>query len=67
MLLAYKLGFASEQVRASAIESSEFPTLADEMDVYAVPKIVVDGAGGWEGSVPERVFVDRVLTGMVGS
>ena len=66
MLLAYKLAFASERVRSAAIESTEFPALADEMEVYAVPKIVVDRVGGWEGSVPERVFVDRVLTGMVG-
>jgi Thioredoxin domain len=61
VLLAYKLAFASERVHASAIEATEFPALADEMEVYAVPKIVVDGVGGWEGSVPERVFVDRVL------
>ena len=66
MLLAYKLALASDRVRAAAIEASEFPRLADEMEVYAVPKIVVDGTGGWEGSVPERVFVDRVLTGMFG-
>jgi hypothetical protein len=67
VLLAYRVAFASERVRAAAIEATEFPALADEREVYAVPKIVVDGAGGWEGAVPERVFVDRVLTGMVGS
>jgi glutaredoxin-like protein len=61
VLLAYRLAFASERVRATAIELTEFPALADEQQVYSVPKIVVDGAGGWEGSVPERVFVDRVL------
>jgi hypothetical protein len=26
-----------------------------------VPKIVVNGAPQWEGSVPERVFLDRLL------
>jgi hypothetical protein len=31
------------------------------MEVYAVPRIVVDGVPRWDGSVPERVFVDRVL------
>lgn len=56
-----KMAFASPRVRASGIEATEFPALADEMQVYAVPKIVVDGAPAWEGSVPERVFVDRVL------
>jgi hypothetical protein len=62
VLLAYKLAFASPRVRAAGIESSEFPALADRMEVYAVPRIVVDGVPQWDGSVPERIFVDRVLT-----
>ena len=62
MLLAYKLAFASPRVRASGIESSGFPALADRMGVYSVPRIVVDGVPQWDGSVPERVFVDRVLS-----
>ena len=61
MLLAYRLALASPRIRASAIEATEFPALSDENQVYAVPKIVVDGASGWEGSVPERVFLDRIL------
>jgi hypothetical protein len=61
VLLAYRLALASPRITASAIEATEFPSLADEMQVYAVPKIVVDGTPAWEGSVPERVFVDRVL------
>lgn len=56
-----KMAFASPRVRASGIEASEFPALADRMEVYAVPRIVVDGVPQWDGSVPERVFVDRVL------
>jgi hypothetical protein len=31
------------------------------MEVYSVPRIVVDGVPQWDGAVPERVFVDRVL------
>jgi hypothetical protein len=62
VLLAYKLAFASPRVRAAGIESSEFPALADRMEVYAVPRIVVDGVPQWDGAVPERIFVDRVLT-----
>jgi hypothetical protein len=61
VLLAYKLALASERVRGAAIESTEFPALADEMEVLAVPRIVVDGVPQWDGAVPERVFVDRVL------
>jgi Thioredoxin domain len=61
VLLAMKLAFASERVRASGIEATEFPALADELQVYAVPRIVVDGIPRWDGAVPERIFVDRVL------
>jgi hypothetical protein len=61
VLLAYKLALASPRVRASAVEATEFPALADEMEVYAVPRIVVDGLPRFDGAVPERIFVDRVL------
>jgi len=61
VLLAYKTALASSRVRATAIESTEFPALAAEMDIWAVPRIVVNGAPQWDGSVPERVFFDRVL------
>jgi hypothetical protein len=61
VLLALRLALASPRVTASGIEATEFPRLADEMQVYAVPRIVVDGVPRWDGSVPERVFVDRVL------
>jgi predicted DsbA family dithiol-disulfide isomerase len=61
VLLAYRVALASERVRAAAIEASEFPALADEMEVYAVPRVVVDGVPQWDGAVPERVFVDRIL------
>lgn len=66
MLLAYKAALASPRIRAAAIESSEFPTLAAEMEVWAVPRIVVDGAPQWDGAVPERVFVQRVLHATFG-
>ena len=61
MLLAYKAALASPRVRAAAIESTEFPELADEMEVWAVPRVVVNGVPQWDGSVAERVFLDRVL------
>jgi hypothetical protein len=61
VLLAYKLALASPLVRGAAVEATEFPRLADELDVWAVPRIVVNGVPQWDGSVPERVFLDRVL------
>jgi hypothetical protein len=61
VLLAYKTALASERVRAAAVESTEFPALADSLDVWAVPRIVVNGVPQWDGSVPEKVFLDRIL------
>jgi len=61
VLLAYKAAFASPRIRAAGIESTEFPALADSLDVWAVPRIVVNGVPQWDGAVPERVFFDRVL------
>ena len=60
VLLAYRLALASPLVRASAVETNEFPTYADAHGVLAVPRISVGGTS-WEGAVPERVLVDRVL------
>jgi Thioredoxin domain len=61
VLLAYRCALASARVTASAIEASEFPALADAMDVWAVPKVVVDGVPQYEGAVPEPVFVQRLV------
>ena len=61
MLLAYKVALASPRARAAGIEATEFPALADAMDVWAVPRIVVNGVPQWDGAVPERVFLDRIL------
>jgi Thioredoxin domain len=61
VLLAYKTALASPRITAAAIEATEFPQLADAMDVWAVPRIVVNGVPQWDGSVPERVFLDRIL------
>ena len=66
MLLAYKAALASPRVGAAAIEATEFPQLADEMEVWAVPRIVVDGVPQWDGAVPERVFFQRVLASTFG-
>ena len=61
MLLAYRLALASPRVTARGIEASEFAVEAERHGVHSVPAIVVDGRYAWSGSVPEPVFVERVL------
>jgi predicted thioredoxin/glutaredoxin len=61
VLLAYRCALASDRVTATAIEANEFPQLAQKMEVWAVPRIVVDGEPRWDGAVPEREFLRRIL------
>jgi hypothetical protein len=61
-----KCALASSRIRAAGIEATEFPALADEMEVRAVPRVVVNGVPQWDGNVPERVFVDRILAPTFG-
>ena len=63
MLLAYRCALASPLVSAAAIEANEFPRLAEEMEVWSVPRIAVNGVPQWDGSVPEPVFLARILAG----
>ena len=64
MLLAYRLALASPRVTARGIEASEFAADAERHGISTVPAIVVDGRYAWAGSVPEPVFVDRVLAAL---
>jgi hypothetical protein len=60
VLLAYRSALASERVTATAIEANEFPQLAQELEVWAVPKVVMNGTSAWEGSIPEAQFFQRL-------
>jgi len=61
VLLAYRAALASARVTAAAIEATEFPSLADAMEVYSVPAVVIDGVPRYDGAVPEGVFFQRLL------
>ena len=61
MLLAYRCALASDRVAATAVEATEFPVDADRHGVVSVPAIVVDGRFGWAGSLPEPMFMARLL------
>lgn len=61
VLLAYRAALASPRVTAAAIESTEFPALADRYGVLAVPRVVVNEEPLFEGAVPEQVFVQRLV------
>jgi glutaredoxin-like protein len=59
--LAHQLAIENEFISADIIEATEFPELVGRYRVRGVPRTVVNGALGIEGSLPEADFVDQIL------
>jgi alkyl hydroperoxide reductase subunit AhpF len=59
--LAQHMAVASERVRATAIEATEFPELSRAYQVMAVPKVVINDRVQFEGALPEADFLEAVL------
>jgi alkyl hydroperoxide reductase subunit AhpF len=55
------MAVASERVRATAIEATEFPELSRAYRVLAVPKVVINDRVQFEGALPEDDFLAKVL------
>jgi alkyl hydroperoxide reductase subunit AhpF len=55
------MAVASDLVRATAIEATEFPDLSRAYRVMAVPKVVINERVQFEGALPEREFLAAVL------
>ncbi len=61
MRLAQHMAVASPHVRADCVEAGEFPDLARKYRVMAVPKVVINDRVQFEGALPEREFLRKVL------
>jgi glutaredoxin-like protein len=59
--MAHEMAFASPQVRAFAVEATEYPDLARHYRVTGVPKTVVDDDVEILGALPEEDFVNQAL------
>jgi hypothetical protein len=55
------MAVASDRVRATAIEATEFPDLSRTYRVMAVPKVVINETVQFEGALPEGEFLAAVL------
>jgi len=55
------MAVASDRVRSTAIEATEFPELARAYRVMAVPKVVINDRVQFEGALPESQFLDAVV------
>ena len=60
--LAHKLAFESELIQADMVESSEFPHLVNKYGVFAVPKVIINESIQFEGTLPEKTFIERMLS-----
>ena len=60
MRLAHKLAIASDNVRADAVESMEFPHLAIKYNVRGVPRTVINETIHFEGALPEPLLMARL-------
>jgi hypothetical protein len=55
------MAVASDRVRATAVEATEFPELSRAYRVQAVPKVVLNDRVEFEGALPEKDFLGAVL------
>ncbi|MBN1639905.1 MAG: thioredoxin family protein [Anaerolineae bacterium] len=58
--LGYEMAYASPQVRADGIESSEFPHLAVKYQIAGVPRTVINENTYLEGAAPPDMLVDKI-------
>ncbi|HID11154.1 MAG TPA: hypothetical protein EYP17_07620 [Candidatus Latescibacteria bacterium] len=56
-----RMAFESELVRADMVEATEFPHLANQYGMCAVPKVVIDETTSFEGALPEPQSLQYVL------
>lgn len=59
--MAHQMAMSSPYVTADIIEANEFQELAEQFYVYGVPKMIVNEEVEFEGAVPEKVFLGKVL------
>jgi hypothetical protein len=55
------MAMASDQIRATVVEATEFPDLARRFRVTGVPKTVVNERTEVLGALPEEMYVSQTL------
>jgi predicted DsbA family dithiol-disulfide isomerase len=55
------MSVASDRVRSTVIEATEFPELSRAYQVMGVPKVVINDRVQFEGALPEHDFLSAVL------
>jgi predicted DsbA family dithiol-disulfide isomerase len=55
------MSVASDRVRSTVIEATEFPEMSRAYQVMGVPKVVINDRVQFEGALPEHDFLSAVL------
>jgi glutaredoxin-like protein len=59
--MAHKFAIINKNIKADVIEAIEFQDLARKYNVLAVPKIIINDIIEFEGAVPEKFFLNKIL------
>lgn len=59
--LAHKLAIENKNITADMVEATEFPHLAMRYNVSGVPRTIINEHVPVEGSVPEKILVEKVV------
>lgn len=60
-MLAHRLAVESDHITADMVEATEFPQLAINYQVRAVPRTVINQTQFVDGMVPEPVMLQMLL------
>jgi hypothetical protein len=60
--LAHQAALLNSNIRADAVEATEYPNLVSKYSIRGVPKTVINEEVDFVGSLPESDFVERLLT-----
>ncbi len=55
------MSIESPQITADVVEASEFPQLVQKYRIRGVPKVVINESISFEGALPEKLFLEKVL------
>jgi len=59
--MSHRVAVESDLVTAEMIESSEFPILVQKHNVMSVPRVIINDKVDFEGSLPEKDFIDNLM------
>ena len=59
--MAHMMAMESDLVKGDMVEATEFPQLSNKYFVSAVPKVVINENVEFEGALPEKNYLEKVM------